>query len=136
MNIENQKRKILGMLGISAKAGKMVCGTDATLEDIERRKVCLVIVAENASDKTKKNIEFVCKKKKVEYIEFGNIDEISKAIGKNHKSIIGINSTKSDIRPFLHESIQKPQLMHLSSSITVAVEIIVIRYCILLSFSL
>ena len=92
MNIDNQKRKVLGMLGISAKAGKMVCGTDATLEDIERRKVCLVVVAENASDKTKKNIEFICKKKNVEYIEFGDIDEISKAIGKSNKAIIGIKS--------------------------------------------
>ena len=92
MNIDNQKRKVLGMIGISAKAGEMVCGTDATLEDIERRKVCLVVVAENASDKTKKNIEFICKKKNVEYIEFGNIDEISKAIGKNNKAIIGIKS--------------------------------------------
>lgn len=90
MNIENQNRKILGMLGISAKAGKVVCGTEATLDDIERKKVKIVIVANNASEKTKKNIKFVCDKKNIEILEFGSIDEISKAIGKNNKAIIGI----------------------------------------------
>lgn len=80
------------MLGISAKAGKVVCGTDATLEDIQRRKVCLVIVAEDASDKTKKNMEFICNKKNIENIKFGKIDDISRAIGKNNKAIIGIKS--------------------------------------------
>ena len=42
------------MLGISAKAGKVVCGNDATLEDIERHKVKLVIVAEDASENLKR----------------------------------------------------------------------------------
>ena len=80
------------MLGISAKAGKVVCGNDATLEDIERHKVKLVIVAENASEKTKKNMRYVCEKNKIPLLEFGNIDEISRTIGKNNKAIIGIKS--------------------------------------------
>lgn len=96
MNTENrnayQERRILGMLGISAKAGKVVCGTDATIEDIERHRVKLVIVAENASEKTKKNIKYICDKNETAILEFGNIDEISKTIGKNNKAIIGIKS--------------------------------------------
>ncbi len=87
-----QKKRILGMLGISAKAGKIVCGTDATIDEIERHKVGLVIVAENASEKTQKNIKFICDKNKVTILKFGNIDEISKAIGNNNKAIIGIKS--------------------------------------------
>ena len=96
MGLENKntykKNRVLGMLGISAKAGKIVCGTDATIEDIERHKVKLVIVAENASDKTKKNMKYVCDKNKVPILEFGDIDEISKTIGKTNKAIIGIKS--------------------------------------------
>lgn len=80
------------MLGISAKAGKVVCGNDATIEDIERHKVKLVIVAENASDKTKKNMKFLCDKNTIPIFEFGEIDEISKTIGKSNKAIIGIKS--------------------------------------------
>lgn len=96
MNIDNksvyQSRKVLGMLGISAKAGKIVCGNDATIEDIERHRVKLVIVAENASDRTKKNIRYICDNNDVPILEFGSIDEISKTIGKNNKAIIGIKS--------------------------------------------
>ena len=96
MNIENknayQNKRVLGMLGISAKAGKIVCGTDATIDDIERHKVSLVIVAENASEKTKKNMKYICDKNRVKILEFGNIDEISGTIGKNNKAIIGIKS--------------------------------------------
>lgn len=95
MGLENKsiyRNRVLGMLGISAKAGKVVCGNDATLEDIERHKVKLVIVAENASEKTKKNMRYVCEKNKIPLLEFGNIDEISRTIGKNNKAIIGIKS--------------------------------------------
>lgn len=91
-NMTYQNRRILGMLGISAKAGKMVCGTDATIEDIERQRVKLVIVAKNASEKTKKNIKYICDKNDITILEFGEIDEISKTIGKNNKAIIGIKS--------------------------------------------
>lgn len=89
------------MLGISAKAGKVVCGNDATIEDIERHKVKLVIVAEDASEKTKKNMKYVCEKNKVPILEFGNIDEISRTIGKTNKAIIGIKSKS------LSEAIEK-----------------------------
>lgn len=89
------------MLGISAKAGKVVCGNDATIEDIERHKVKLVIVAEDASEKTKKNMRYVCEKNKIPILEFGNIDEISRTIGKTNKAIIGIKSKS------LSEAIEK-----------------------------
>lgn len=104
MGLENKntyKDRVLGMLGISAKAGKVVCGNDATIEDIERHKVKLVIVAEDASEKTKKNMKYVCEKNKVPILEFGNIDEISRTIGKTNKAIIGIKSKS------LSEAIEK-----------------------------
>lgn len=105
MGLENKdtyrKNRVLGMLGISAKAGKIVCGNDATIEDIERHKVKLVIVAEDASEKTKKNMKYVCDKNKVPILEFGKIEEISRTIGKSNKAIIGIKSKS------LSEAIEK-----------------------------
>jgi ribosomal protein L7Ae-like RNA K-turn-binding protein len=92
LDTEKINKRILGMLGLSSKAGKIVCGTDATIGEIERHKVTLIIVAEDASEKTKKNIKFICEKNNVKIIEFGKIDEISKVIGKNNKAIIGIKS--------------------------------------------
>lgn len=81
--------KVLGMLGISAKAGKVMSGTDMVLEGIKRRKVKLVIVAEDAAERTLKNMTLACG----EYVQiqkFGKIDEISKAIGKQNRAVIAI----------------------------------------------
>ena len=66
--------KVLGMLGISAKAGKVLSGTDVVLDGIKRRKVKLVIVAEDAAERTVKNMTLACG----EYVtikRFGKIDE-------------------------------------------------------------
>ena len=52
MNIENVlNKKVFGLKGLAEKAGKLVCGTDATIQDIERHKVKLVIVAKDSSEK-------------------------------------------------------------------------------------
>ncbi len=85
-----ENNKIFGLLGISAKAGKVVSGTDAVLEEIAKRKVKLVIIAQDASEKTKKNIKFFSEKENIEMIVFGDILNNSKAIGKENRAIIGI----------------------------------------------
>lgn len=82
--------KVYGMLGISAKAGKVVAGTDIVIENMKKRKINLVIVANDASDKTKKEMKFKCDQYNVEIVFFGDIDTNSKAIGKSNKAIIGI----------------------------------------------
>ena len=65
--------KVYGLLGISSKAGKVISGTDIILEKMERKKVKLVIIAEDASEKTIKNMKYYCSKKNVELIIYGNI---------------------------------------------------------------
>lgn len=93
--------KVYGMLGISAKAGKVVAGTDIVIENMKKKKVNLVIVAEDASEKTKKEMTFKCNQYNVKIIFFGDIDTNSKSIGKSNKAIIGI------VDKGLAESIQK-----------------------------
>ncbi len=82
--------KINGLLGISAKAGMVLSGTDLVLEEMSKKRVELVIVAKDASEKTIKNIEYYCNKENVELIIYGTIFDNSKAIGKNNKAIIAI----------------------------------------------
>ena len=82
--------KILGLMGLSARAGKVCFGTDSTIENLEKGKVKLVIVAKDSSERTKKNFLRLCEKYNVHIIEFGTIDDISKSIGKQNKAVIGI----------------------------------------------
>ena len=44
--------KVYGLLGISSKAGKVISGTEVVLEAVKRHKVKLVIVAEDAAERT------------------------------------------------------------------------------------
>ncbi len=93
--------KVYGLLGICSKAGKLISGTDIILENLVKKKVSLVIIAEDASEKTIKNMKYYCEKENVELLIYGNIDENSKSIGKHNRAVIGILDKK------LADAIQK-----------------------------
>ena len=81
---------ILGLIGLAMKAGEVAFGADSVEESIEKRKVKLIIVSEDSSERTKNKFTKLCEKYNLPIIVDGNIDELSKAIGKNNKAIIGI----------------------------------------------
>lgn len=83
--------KIFNILGLASRARKVVSGTDAVIDAIKKKQIYIVIIAEDTSDKSKKNIIYFCEKYNVEYIVFGNIDENSRIIGKNNRAIIGVS---------------------------------------------
>lgn len=82
--------KVFGLLGICMKAGKLLAGTDLVLEEMAKNNVKLLIIANDASEKTIKNIIYYANKYNVENLIYGSIDDLSKAIGKYNKAIIGI----------------------------------------------
>ena len=82
--------KILGLLGLASRARKITFGFDATLQDIQKHKVKLVIVAEDASERTKKKFIEVSSFANIPIIIIENIEILSKAIGKQNKAIIGV----------------------------------------------
>lgn len=84
--------RVLGLLGLCTKAGAICFGSDATIDLITKRKLKLVIVANDASDRTKRNIEFICKNNNVKIYFYSEIEELSKAIGKKNKAVIGVKN--------------------------------------------
>lgn len=76
------KQRVLGLLGLCTKAGEICFGTDACIDFIQKAKVKLIIVAEDAADRTKRNFEFLSKQHTIPIVIFGTIEENSKAIGK------------------------------------------------------
>lgn len=85
--IEN---KILGLLGLSARARKLCYGNDSVLEELKKGSIYIIIVACDASDKTKKNWQFYSEKYNCKIAEVSNIDDLSKAIGKANKAVLGV----------------------------------------------
>ena len=84
-------KKLCGMIGLARKAGKVILGTDACVEAIKKRKVKLVIISKGAADRTKNMFNTLCKKYNVPIHEVLETDEISSAVGKDNKVVLGIN---------------------------------------------
>ena len=88
--ISNEIYEKLGLIGLSAKARKISFGSDSVEDSIKNRKVTLIIVAEDSSERTKDKFKYLSEKYKVPIIIIGKIEELSKAIGKSNKAILGI----------------------------------------------
>lgn len=82
--------KVYGLIGLAMRAGKIAFGADSVEDLIKKRKLKLVIVAKDSSERTRNNFEFICNKNNIPIIIFGNIENISKSIGKQNKAIIGV----------------------------------------------
>lgn len=76
--------------GLRLSRGKVVSGMDAVADSVLKHKTKLVIVAEDTSEKSKKNIKYVCTNNNINVIELSTIENLSHVIGKKNKAIIGI----------------------------------------------
>ncbi len=83
-------RKILGLIGLAARARKISYGADSVEEHIKNKKVYLVIVANDSSERTKDKFKKICEECQIPMIIGEKIESISKAIGKSNKAIVGI----------------------------------------------
>lgn len=63
---------------------------DAVIESVQKHKAKLVIVAQDASEKTKKNIKYVCTNNGTNIIELSTIENLSHIIGKRNRAIVSI----------------------------------------------
>lgn len=85
-----EPNKALRLLGLATRAGKIAFGTESVIETINKKKAKLVIVAEDAADRTKRNIIRLADENKIPVRIYETIEKISKSIGKENKAIISI----------------------------------------------
>ncbi len=86
-------KKILGLLGLATRAGKVCFGADSVELQIKNKKIYLVIVAEDSSNRTKEKFKTLCEEYEIPIIIEEKIEVLSKAIGKFNKAIIGIEDS-------------------------------------------
>ena len=77
--------RFLQMLGIAAKAGKVVSGSFSAEKAIKERKACLVIVSAEASENTKKHFSDMCAYRNIPIIFHARGAELGKSIGKKDR---------------------------------------------------
>lgn len=78
--------KAASLLGLAAKAGRIVSGEFSTEKAVKEHKATLVIVAEDASDNTKKMFRNMCDFYKVPFSIWGTKEQIGQAIGKQYRA--------------------------------------------------
>ena len=85
-----KNNKILGLIGLAARARKISFGADSVELQAQKKKVYLIILAQNSSVRTKEKFQKISEKYKIPIIITETIEYLSKAIGKNNKAILGI----------------------------------------------
>ena len=52
------KNKILNLLGLATRAGNIIAGNNACENALKMKKIKMLVISEEASEKTKKNYKF------------------------------------------------------------------------------
>lgn len=92
MNNINEE-KIYSFLGLAQRAGKLVSGDDSTMLDIKKNRVKLVIVADDASNNTKKLFKDKTSFRNINCVTYSTKLQLGLAIGKAPRAVVGIKDT-------------------------------------------
>lgn len=82
--------KVYFFLGLATKARKLVSGEETCERAIKGSGVSLVVVADDASQNTKKKFKDACIFRNIEFRIFGKKELIGKFTGKNIRSVVAI----------------------------------------------
>lgn len=82
--------KVLSLLGLSARAGKIASGEFAAETAVKSGKAELVIVAEDASANTKKLFHDKCSFYEVPVFDYGTKETLGHAIGKELRASVAV----------------------------------------------
>lgn len=80
--------KAINQISLAMKAGAILSGEFACQQAIKSRTAYLCIVAQDASNNTKKSFTNSCQFYDVKYIEYGTKESLGHAIGKEYRASI------------------------------------------------
>lgn len=85
-----QNNKVTSLLGLATKAGKISSGEFMTEKMVKAGKAYLVMVAEDASDNTKKKFENMCEFYEVPICFFSEKECLGHAMGKELRASLAV----------------------------------------------
>jgi len=83
-------RKIISYLGFAKKSGNLVAGVNTCTFALKKGKVKLMVLAEDISENSEKKIMKEIRRYGVNYVKYGNSDEMSHAIGSEGRNVFAI----------------------------------------------
>lgn len=85
-----KQNKILSLIGLAMKAGKVVSGEFSTEKAVKTGHACLVIISEEASDNTRKKFQNMCTYYEVPIYFYGTKIDLGIAIGKEFRASLAV----------------------------------------------
>lgn len=85
-----KQSKALSLISLATKAGMTVSGEFSTEKEVKSYKAALVIVAEDASDNTKKKFRNMCEFYGVPIYFYGDKDTLGHAMGKEFRASLAV----------------------------------------------
>lgn len=85
-----EAKKIINLIGIAMKSHNVVSGEFSTEKAVKEKKAALVIVAEDASNNTKKKFTNSCTFYKVPMYIFADKEQLGHGIGKEFRASLAI----------------------------------------------
>lgn len=85
-----KQNKVFSLLGIAMRGHNLVSGELQTLNAIKNGSAMLVIIAEDASDNTRKLFTDKCSFYNVPVRVYGEKEELGRAIGRDLRSSLGV----------------------------------------------
>lgn len=84
METNIQKQKLSSLIGLSRRAGRLLCGTELTISAVQTGKAKLALLACDASERTKKQLRDKCFSHSVKLVELPlSCDDLARAAGKS-----------------------------------------------------
>ena len=85
------QNKYLGLLGLAKRAGKLEAGDEATRAAITAKSARLVLIASDASDRTRDNFLFITESENVACLMVAETRaELGNALGRRPSAVVGI----------------------------------------------
>lgn len=86
--------KLLSLLGIARRAGRLTMGFDAAAESIKKGESKLLLLSDDLSEKSKKSIGYTAQQNGVEVLITGcTMSDTGNALGRKQTGIISVNDS-------------------------------------------
>lgn len=82
--------KVLSMIGLACKAGKIVSGEFSVEKSVKCGKASMVVIAADVSENTKKKFTNMCAYHKVPLCMYGTKESLGQATGKDYRASLAI----------------------------------------------
>ena len=89
-----KRNKALSALSLAAKAGKIRSGEFQTEEAVKTGKAHLVLIAEDASENTKKKFSSMCDFREITYLHYGTRESLGGCIGKDFRGTLAVTDER------------------------------------------